>query len=206
MKKILISLLLCLPMLASAATPEDSKYLRGAVPERDGIVTFTQTFSVPGKSQAEIYPVIQAYVRKLVADARQDLRTRVVSDQENTIVANVEEIMTFKKKFLNWDHCYFRYYISAVCTSDSKVELTLTKISYLYGFDNEGQGGDTFRAEEWISDAAAINKAGTKLYPRCGKFRRKTIDRVEEIFAGARDAFESPATVAAPTPKATVLE
>ncbi|MCR5181360.1 MAG: DUF4468 domain-containing protein [Bacteroidaceae bacterium] len=202
MKHYLIALLLCLPLVASAASRDDSKYLRGAVPEQDGIVTFTQTLSVAGKSQTEIYATIQAYVRQLVACGRQDLRTRVVSDQDNTIVANVEEIMTFKKKFLNWDHCYFRYYIAAVCTPDSQVQLTITKISYLYGFDNEGQGGDTYRAEEWISDAAAINKAGTKLYPRCGKFRRKTVDRVAEIFDGVRQAFEAPAPAA---PAATVV-
>ena len=206
MKKILLSLLLCLPALTTFAGNEDPRYLRGAVPERDGIVTFTQTFSVPGKSQADIYPVIQAYIRQLVADGRQELRTRVVSDENNTIVANVEEIMTFKKKFLSWDHCYFRYYISAECTSDSKVHLTITKISYQYMFDNEGKGGENFKAEEWISDAAAINKAGTKLYPRCGKFRRKTIDRIADIFNGAREAFEQPQQPAAPAPKATLVE
>ena len=107
---------------------------------------------------------------------------------------------------MNWDHCFFRYLISAQCTPDSKVTLTITKISYQYQFDNEGNGGENFKAEEWISDAAAVNKAGTKLYPRCGKFRRKTIDRVEEIFTGARDAFETPAAPVAPQPKATVVE
>lgn len=205
MKKILF-ILLCLPAILASAANENPKYLRGAVPERDGIVTFTQTFSVPGKNQADIYPVVKTYIQQLVANARQDLRTRIVSDQDNTIVANVEEIMTFRKKFLNWDHCFFRYLISAQCTPDSKVTLTITKISYQYQFDNEGNGGENFKAEEWISDAAAVNKAGTKLYPRCGKFRRKTIDRVEEIFTGARDAFETPAAPVAPQPKATVVE
>lgn len=205
MKKILF-ILLCMPAIIASAANENPKYLRGAVPERDGIVTFTQTFSVPGKNQADIYPVVKAYIQQLVANARQDLRTRIVSDQDNTIVANVEEIMTFRKKFLNWDHCFFRYLISAQCTPDSKVTLTITKISYQYQFDNEGNGGENFKAEEWISDAAAVNKAGTKLYPRCGKFRRKTIDRVEEIFTGARDAFEAPAAPVAPQPKATVVE
>ncbi len=192
MKKILFALLMSLPLLAMAASKDDSRYLRGAVPERDGLVTFTQTFTVQGKSQAEIYTAMQAYVRRLVAEGRQDLRTRVTSDQDNTIIAKVEEVMTFKKKFLNWDHCYFRYLISAECTPDSKVHLTLTQISYQYLFDNEGNGGETYKAEEWISDAAAINKAGTKLYPRSGKFRRKTVDRVNEIFNGARDVFEQP--------------
>ncbi|MBR1664986.1 MAG: DUF4468 domain-containing protein [Bacteroidaceae bacterium] len=205
MKKILF-ILLCMPAIIASAANENPKYLRGAVPERDGIVTFTQTFSVPGKNQADIYPVVKTYIQQLVTNARQDLRTRIVSDQDNTIVANVEEIMTFRKKFLNWDHCFFRYLISAQCTPDSKVTLTITKISYQYQFDNEGNGGENFKAEEWISDAAAVNKAGTKLYPRCGKFRRKTIDRVEEIFTGARDAFETPAAPVAPQPKATVVE
>ena len=175
-----------------AEQKDDSKYLRGAVPEKDGVVTFTQTFSVPGKTQAQIYPVMKAYVESLVAAGRQDLRTRVISDENSTIVAKIEEIMTFKKKFLNWDHTYFRYLLSAECTSDNKVRLTLTQISYYYGFDQEGNNGESYKAEEWISDKEALNKAGTKLLPRSGKFRRKTVDRAEEIFAGAREQFEQP--------------
>ena len=190
MKKILFAILVALTFVANAAARDDSKYLRGAVPEKDGLVTFTQTFSVPGKSQADIYPVIQNYVKGLVAAGRQDLRTRVLSDENNTIVANIEEIMTFKKKFLNWDHCYFRYLLSAECTPDSQVKMTITKITYYYGFDQEGNNGENYKAEEWISDKEAVNKAGTKLYPRSGKFRRKTVDRAEEIFAGAQALFK----------------
>ena len=193
MKKILFTLLLTLPLLASAKV-EDQKYLAGAVPEQNGIITFTQTFSVPGKTQADIYPVMQSFVKQLVADGRQDLRTRLVSDEDFTTVAKVEEIMTFKKVFLNWDHCFFRYRITAQCTPDSKVALTITQITYQYQFDNEGKGGEHYKAEEWISDKEAINKAGTKLYPRSGKFRRKTIDRVAEIFTAARAAFEKPSS------------
>ena len=192
MKRILFAILLVLPLVAFADKRDDSKYLRGAVPEINGIVTFTQTFSVPGKKRADLYPAIQAYVKGLVAAGRKDLRTRIISDQDNAIAANVEEIMTFKKKFLNWDHTYFRYHLSAECTPDNKVHLTLTQISYYYGFDQEGNNGESYKAEEWISDKEAVNKAGTKLYPRSGKFRRKTVDRVEEIFAGAREQFEQP--------------
>ena len=189
MKKIILTLMLAMPLLAMAQT-DDSKYLKGAVPEQNGIVTFKQTFSVPGKTQAQIYAVMLNYVKGLVANGRQELRTRLISDVDNTVVANVEEIMTFKKKFLNWDHTYFRYLISATCSADGKVTLIITQISYLYGFDIEGRGGENYKAEEWISDGAAMNKKQTKLYPRSGKFRRKTIDRVAEIFEGARDAFE----------------
>ena len=196
MKRILFAILLVFPLVTFAGKRDDSKYLRGAVPENNGIVTFTQTFSVPGKKQADIYPAMQAYVKGLLAAARQDLRTRLVSNQDNAIAANVEEIMTLKKKFLNWDHCYFRYFINVECTDEDKVKMTITKISYLYGFDNEGNNGETFKAEEWISDKEALNKAGTKLFPRSGKFRRKTVDRVEEIFSGARSVFDASQTEA----------
>lgn len=208
MKKILLMLMLALPIMTYAGKRDDSKYLRGAVPEVNGIITFTQTFSVPGKTQADIYPVMKAYVKQLVANGRQDLRTRIVSDEDNTIVANVEEIMTFKKVFLNWDHTYFRYLINTECTAEGKVKMTITKISYYYGFDQEGNNGENYKAEEWISDREAINKAGTKLYPRSGKFRRKTVDRVEEIFANARAAFDEPEPEAVKPVKksATVLE
>lgn len=216
MKKLIFSVLMLLPFAATTVwadllpirepKPEvqpqqdkaskDAKYLIGAVPEKDGIITFTKTLFVAGKTPAEVYPIVYEYIKGLVAAGRQDLRTRLVSEDPATgeVVAKVEEIMTFKKKFLNWDHTYFRYLISAKCDGEAsglkstQVNLTITQISYYYGFDQDGNGGETYRAEEWISDKEAVNKAGTKLYPRSGKFRRKTVDRVEEIFQGAREA------------------
>ena len=192
MKKLIITLLL-LPIAVGAMadllpirdpqvqkpveTP-DSKYMAGAVPEKDGIVTFTRSFRVANKSQAEIYAVINNYVKGLVAAARQDLRTRIISDDpaQGEVVAKVEEIMTFKKKFLNWDHTYFRYLISAKCEGQ-RVTMTITQISYYYNFDQEGSGGEEYRAEEWISDKVAINKKGNPvstilislpgMYPAC---------------------------------------
>ena len=55
----------------------------------------------------------------------------------------------------------------------------------------DGKNGVPYKAEEWITDKEAVNKKGTKLYPRSGKFRRLTIDRVEEIFQGFMDAFST---------------
>ena len=51
----------------------------------------------------------------------------------------------------------------------------------------DGKNGIPYKAEEWITDKVAVNKKGTKLYPRSGKFRRMTVDRVEEIFNGFVD-------------------
>ncbi len=55
----------------------------------------------------------------------------------------------------------------------------------------DGKNGVPYKAEEWITDKEAVNKKGTKLYPRSGKFRRKTIDRVENIFEGFMDALST---------------
>ena len=182
MKKVILMIMMALPLVAMAQKIDDSKYLKGAVPEENGIVTFKHSFDVTNKSQAEIYTALQTVVKNLVANGREDVRTRVVSNENNSIVARVEEIMTFKKKFLNWDHTYFRYLISAEAVSANKAEVIIKNIGYHYGFDQDGKGGEDYKAEEWITDKEAINKAGTKLYPRSGKFRRKTVDRVQEIF------------------------
>ena len=83
--------------------------------------------------------------------------------------------------------------VVAICDAvkGKKVALTITQISYYYNEDMEGKNGVPYKAEEWITDKLAVNKKGTKLYPRSGKFRRKTVDRVEEIFQGFIDTFST---------------
>jgi colicin import membrane protein len=103
--------------------------------------------------------------------------------------------MVFSKKFLYLDQTRFRYQIS-VTTGDGVVNITVTQLSYLYSEEWEenkptGKGGEIYRAEEWITDEHALNKKGTKVLPQSGKFRRKTIDRIEEIFENAMDMFET---------------
>lgn len=193
MKKLFLSLLLCLPILGFAKERDDSKYLAGAVPEENGIVKFQQTFAVPGKSKQEIFNVMSAYVNQVVAAGETGQRTRVtLTDAEKSeIAARIEEWMEFKKKPLYWDRTRFRYQLVVEC-SEGKCHMEITQISYYYGEDMEGNNGKTYKAEEWISDKEALNKAQTKLILGSAKFRRKTVDRVESLFEKAREAFEVP--------------
>lgn len=172
---------------------DDSKYLAGAVPEVNGQVLFQQTFAVKDKNKQEIYTVMRDFIRQMTKEEIQMQGTKMVMEDsvEGTVVGRFEEWMTFKKKPLVWDRTRFRYLLTAEC-SDGKCHMTLTQISYYYEEDNDGYNGRTYRAEEWINDANALNKAKTKLLWGSAKFRRKTVDRVEEIFTGARDAFEKP--------------
>lgn len=202
MKKIILTLLLMLPLVLMAQKAKvdknASKYLRGAVPVENGIVTFSKSFSVPGQTDAQLYESMLFYVKdNLVARGIEDAWTRMLSDgkEDGTITARVEEWMVFSKKFLSLDRCRLRYQI-IVTTGNGKVDMTVTQISYLYGeewSENKptGHGGEIYRAEEWITDEHALNAKGTKVLSGSGKFRRHTIDRMEELFDNAMDMFEN---------------
>jgi len=191
--------LFCLPLMLMAGKKDymkDPRYLLGAVPEVDGIVTFQKTFTVTDKTEQQIYDIVAAYVKNSLVGAglHDKLRpyTRIISEEKENgmVVARVEEYMTFSHVFLNLDRTRFRYLLSAT-VKGQKVSLVLTQISYYYNEDREGNNGTYYKAEEWITDKLAINKKGTRLYPRSGKFRRMTVDRVEAIFNGFMDALST---------------
>ncbi len=193
MRKILL-LLLCVPMMAFAKEKrDDSKYLAGAVPEVNGQVLFQQTFAVKDKNQQEIYGVMKDFLGKMMKEEIQMSGTKMAMEDpaKGVLVGRFEEWMTFKKKPFVWDRTRFRYLLTIEC-SDGKCHMELTQISYYYEEDLEGYNGRTYKAEEWINDANALNKAQDKLLWGSAKFRRKTVDRVESIFTQARDAFEKP--------------
>ena len=176
----------------AATAVDDSKYLAGAVPEENGIVTFKKSFSVLGKSETELREAMRLYVNQLVNNSipAPGNYARIMEDDETGITARVCEWMIFKKKPLNLDRTRFRYQIAAK-VEGQRITITISNISYYYNEDMETMNGMIFKAEEWISDKEALNKAKTKLYPKSGKFRRKTVDRAEEIFDEAMDLFEA---------------
>lgn len=192
---VLLLVLMCMPLVLMAGKRDymkDPKYLLGAVPEVEGIVTFQKNFTVTDKSDQQIYDVLLAYTKNsLVGNAIQAPNsdyTRIISEDRSagSVVARIDEYMTFTHVFLNLDRTRFRYLLSAT-VSGQKVNITITQITYYYNEDMDGKNGIPYKAEEWITDKVAVNKKGTKLYPRSGKFRRMTVDRVEEIFNGFVD-------------------
>ena len=192
MKKLLFCLWLIAAIGATAKEKrDDSKYLAGAVPEVNGMVTFTKSFSVPGQSEQAINDAMRSFVNSLVEKSipAPGNFARVMEDEDGVINARVCEWMVFTKKAFNLDRTRFRYQIE-VKTEGNRVTLSVTNLTYYYNEDMETQNGIIFKAEEWISDSEALNKAQTKLYPKSGKFRRKTVDRMEALFDEAMDLFE----------------
>lgn len=157
----------------------DAKYLRGAVPIVDGKVVFTTSIKAPGKSASQIYTIVKDYLTKMTREKNQINSMLVKDDSINWEVGGrFEEWLIFKKNAIVLDQTRFIYVLDVRC-QDGVAQVELSHIRYLY---EENRDPQRLTAEEWITDDEAVNKKNTRLYPRTGKFRRKTIDRKDFLF------------------------
>ena len=182
---------LCLPTMLQAQDRDDSKYLAGAVPEVDGKVVFTKEFSIPGMSQDEIYERLLNWM-----DARLEKNentSRVVfSDKEKGQIVGVgDEWIVFSSTALSLDRTQILYQLTITCQPEKSI-LEVEKIRFNYR-----EGKEKYNAEEWIVDKYALNKTKTKLVRGLAKWRRKTVDFVDDLCLGAAEAL-SATTVKAP--------
>ncbi|MBO7538105.1 MAG: DUF4468 domain-containing protein [Prevotella sp.] len=196
MKKILITLLMAMPLLAAAqdntwerveiasaqSTNPDAKYLaEGAVPEVDGKVCWQKVIDAPGKSAQQIYDILLAQLNKMVKEENQMMERSKVAIQNQAnhqLGATFHEWLVFKSTALNLDRTVMNFQLIVNC-SDGKADVQMTRISYDYELERDPTH---YAAEEWITDKYAVNKKRTKLLKLSAKFRRKTIDRKDYIF------------------------
>ena len=192
MKKLIFALFMLLPIavVAQDNTWEkaekaengnpDAKYLAGAVPEVDGRVVFSTTIKAPGKTAQQIYDILHADMVKMTKEPNQLEQTRIAIEDVNKhqIVGNFQEWLVFKDKALVLDRTRFIYNLIVDC-ADGEAKVQVIRLYYLY---DEERTPTTYKAEEWITDKYGLNRKQTKLARVSGKFRRKTIDRVEYIF------------------------
>ena len=74
----------------------------------------------------------------------------------------------------------------------------MTRIHYWYEEDIDG--GYKYKAEKWITDKEALNKAKNKFAKVSGKFRKETIDYKDRMFSEIQTALNGQVAVAT-TPK-----
>ena len=180
MKKILFMLFM-LPLMGVAQVKDDAKYLaKDAVPVENGRVIFTKNIEIPMNAN-DIYLAVQEWANKQYAPVKDMPNHKVLSTNPEAfeLTAGGEEWLVFADKFLSLDRTRVYYKINLACY-DRKIIVRIFDIRYWY--EEEREGGTKFNAEEWITNEWALNKKGTKLARRSGKFRVKTIDRTEEIF------------------------
>ena len=172
------------------SSDEDAKYLAGAVPEVNGEVVWTLDMQVPGKNAQQIYDIVLNYLVDLVKQENQleGSSVSLVNKQEHKIAASIKEWLVFKNQFLALDRAKLFFNLLVEC-SDNHIRVDMKRINYLYEEDRNG-GGSHYRAEEWITDKYALNKKGTKLFKVSAKFRKKTIDRKDELFEAIKNALQ----------------
>ena len=162
---------------------EDPKYLSGAVPVVDGKVTFTLDMDVKGKTAQEIYDSLDGVLDNMTKEENQfkESKIAIVNKGEHTIAARYKEWLVFRNSALSLDRTVFNYTIIAQAT-DGHVNVKLFRISYQYELERGINDGIEVVAEEWITDEQGLNKKKDKLAKYSGKFRKKTIDRKDNIF------------------------
>ncbi|MBQ8360871.1 MAG: DUF4468 domain-containing protein [Bacteroidaceae bacterium] len=179
MRKILFMLLM-LPWVAMAQEKKDEKYLAGAVPVENGKVIFTKTIEAPLSAEA-MYGIVKEWIGENYQPVEERPNHKLIAENPESyeVTAGGEEWLVFTNRALSLDRTRMYYKINIICYQD-KCTARLFDIRYWY--DEEREGGERYKAEEWITDEWALNKKGTKLSRMSGKFRRKTVDRAEELF------------------------
>ena len=164
----------------------DQKYLRGAVPEVNGEVVFTLDKDVSGMSADSIYNKVYSVFSEIVDEGKSsglkpEARIAAVNKAEHTIAVRMKEWLVFTSNFISLDRTEFNYTLIANAT-DGHINVKMERISYAYEMNRNDGSGMKEKAENWITDKYAVNKKGTNLSKISGKFRRKTIDRKDNIF------------------------
>lgn len=164
-----------------AKLKEGPKYLEGAISfDEQGKIVFDTEIEAPGKSAAQLYDLVFDYMSGLTHDKESKAsRMALVNKDEHIIVNTMDEWLVFSNSFISLDRTECKYNLIAKIT-DGKVSLSINHINYIY---EEGrQTGFKLPAEEVIIDKVALTKKKNDLARIFGKFRKKTIDRKDQIF------------------------
>lgn len=198
MKQLFALLTLFIPGLLAAQ--EDARYLTGAVPEENGKVVFTKELNAPELSADAVYERMLEWANGFFKDENNRV---VYSDKKQGDIAAIGQTMlVFQSTALSLDQSEMNYRVTMKC-DDSNCLLKVSGIRYIYNVSYQKEP-DKYIAEEWITDKYCLNKKKNKLNRGMGKFRRKTIDFIDELFASASVALG--ATESATAPAVTIAE
>lgn len=107
-------------------------------------------------------------------------RMALVNPNEYIIANSMDEWLVFSSSFISLDRTEFKYQIVAKI-ADNHLNLSLLRMSYNYEPDRPT--GFKMPAEEVIIDKVALTRKKNDLAKIFGKFRKKTIDRKDQIFS-----------------------
>ena len=154
---------------------EDSYYLKGAVPVVNGKVVFSKEFSIAGMSKDEVYDKVHEWMKARMQQNNNKSQVAYVNQERGQIAANGEEYIVFANSALSLDRTKVMYQMIANC-DDGKCALQIRNIRYDYPNEKE-----IFLAEDWITDEVALTKDQSRLARGFAKWRRKTVDFIDDM-------------------------
>lgn len=175
----------------------DPKYDKGAISEVDGKVVFSKSIA-PNKSitDQQLFEKVSGWADKYYNsenNKREKQRVLLVDSEKKQIACSGDMLLVFGKKLLSFDSSPMLYQM-ILTIENGRCDATMRNIHYLY--QSGGDREEDLSAEETITDKVAINKKGTKLNFFYDKFRRTTIDSVEQIYASLEEAINGKASFA----------
>jgi hypothetical protein len=204
MKRLMQTLFCCLCVACSVQAQnkpkevkEDSHYLAGAVPEVDGKVVFSHTYNLPGMLREDVYTSVLNWMQTRLAANDNISRVVYTNPDAGQIVGSGDEWIVFSSSALSLDRTRIKYQLSALCEPE-KCTLNIEKINFVYR-----EGEEKYTAEEWVTDAIALNKARTKLVRGLAKWRRNTVDFADNMFKDLAEALPAVQSTPAPTEAVT---
>ena len=156
-----------------------TEYLQGAIPVENNRVVFRHTIEAPGMSAQDIKQRVEEWYKTRYVKPTVISSKVIKSDNSGTFEAKAEEYIVFKKKFFVLNRARIYYYLTVNC-ADNRCEAIISRITYWHD-DEAPDGGIRYNAEEIITDKAAMD--GEKLKKHPGKFRTRTIDLKNNLFA-----------------------
>ena len=157
-----------------------SKYMVGAIIEKDGKVYFERSIKGPTLSREHIYKTAYLWLEDHLDDEK--VKNPVIFENKempNTWMASVpEHFLVFKKTMISVDRTFIKYRIRLTASEES-LKMEIWDITYEY-YPGSEKEPERYTAEKCITDEYALDKSRTKLNRITSKFRIKTIDMVDE--------------------------
>lgn len=163
----------------------DAKYLKGGVPEVNGKVVLNRDIALAaGFDREATIKKINNWLERCSKDDRIQQFSQIDSDEPTTIHTFVIQKLVFSRTFISLDQCDMQYVLT-LKVNESGIRMEMSRISYKY---NENDKINHYKAEDMITDKAALRKSGKSMFPGYKKFRMKTIDLIDEYQESLKNA------------------
>lgn len=176
-KYLLVVICLIISNVLSLSAQEDPIYLEGAVPEVAGKVKFVREIKVDKNiSTEQLFKYATEWANeeyKISDDSKQ--RILLENSAEHNIACQGDQYLTFSSSVISLDRARMTYQL-LIHVERGEYKLEVQNIRYEYS-----DYKNLMPAEEMITDKVALNKNKNKLNRHYSKFRKATIDCVNEI-------------------------